>query len=290
MILTLFKRLFIIFMTSIVFSSCHAGNIVTELEKLESTAGGRLGVYAVNTANNQQIHYRAEERFPFCSTSKVIAVSAILKNSEKNPSLLSEPVKYTQKDLDMGGYSPITQKYLGHGMTIEELCKATLEYSDNTAMNLLIKKLGGPQAVTAFARSIQDNFFRLDRWEPELNTAIPGDERDTTTPSAMGKSLQKLTLGNALPSAQRKKLVTWLKNNTTGDHRIRAGVPKTWIVGDKTGTGSYGTTNDIAIIWPPNSAPIIMVIYFTQDKKPAAPNDDVISSATRLLIKKFFQK
>jgi beta-lactamase class A len=252
------------------------------IEKLESSFGGRIGVYAINTANNETISYRANERFPMCSTAKVMVCAALLKNSMKNPDLLQKNIKYTKNDLVV--WSPITEKHLNDGMTISELCAAAIDYSDNTAVNLLIKQLGSPKIVTQFVRSIGDKKFRLDRSEPELNTAIPGDVRDTTTPAAMAKSLQKLTFGNVLGVSQREQLQIWLKANTTGNTRIRAGVPKGWIVGDKTGGGAYGTNNDIAIIWPPKCPPIIVAIYTTQTKPDATPNDQVIAAATRIVL------
>jgi beta-lactamase class A len=258
-----------------------------KLAALEASSGGRLGVYAINTANNSSIQYHAEERFPFCSTSKVMAVSAILKKSMTDNQYLQQKVMYKKQDL--ASYSPITEQHLTDGMTISELCAAAITHSDNTAMNLLLAQLGGPQAVTNFARSIGDTTFRLDREEPELNTAIPGDLRDTSTPKAMANSLQKLTLGNALSLPQREQLQIWLKSNTTGDARIRAGVPENWIIGDKTGTGDYGTTNDIGIIWPPKCSPIVIAIYFTQNKQDAAPRDDVIAAATRIVVNEFAQ-
>ncbi len=253
-------------------------------EELESSSGGRLGLSTINTANNTRIEYRGEERFPFCSTGKVMVVSTILKQSENDPNLLRKQITYDQNQVDESGYAPITKQHLGSGMRVGELCQAAMEYSDNTAMNLLLKLLGGPAAVTAFARTIPDESFRLDRWEPELNTAIPGDVRDTTTPNAMADSLKQLALGDFLALPQREQLQTWLKNNTTGDAKIRAGVPKGWVVGDKTGSGSYGTTNDIAVIWPPNCHPIVMVVYLTQKEKNAIKHDAVIASATRLVI------
>ena len=263
-----------------------SASIQKKLAELDASSGGRLGISAINTANNARIQYHAEERFPLCSTSKVMAAAAILKESEKNQSLLQKQITYGKKDVEKSGYAPITQQHLSHGMSVNELCQAAIEYSDNAAMNLLMKTLGGPDAVTTYARSIDDHTFQLDQWEPELNTA-PNDNRDTTTPNAMANSLKQLTLGGVLTPPQREQLKTWLKNNTTGNARIRAGVPKDWIVGDKTGTGDYGTSNDIAIIWPPNCAPIILAIYFTQDKKDAALREDVIASATRLVINEF---
>lgn len=256
-----------------------------ELEKLEASANGRLGVVAINTGNGMRVQYRADERFPFCSTFKTIVAAAILKKSATDKDLLGKRIRYNKDDVVKSGYAPITQKHISDGMTIAELCAATLQYSDNAAANFLMKELGGPAAVTTYARSIGDDTFRLDRWEPELNTAVPRDERDTTTPAAMEKSLQQLMLGDALAVAQREQLVAWLKGNTTGGKRMLAGVPKGWIVGDKTGTGSYGTTNDADVLWPSNGgAPIVAVIYFTQRDQNAAPRDDVIAAATHILL------
>ncbi len=263
------------------------GSIQEKLAQLESSFAGRIGVYAINTANNTQIQYRADERFPFCSTSKVMTVAAILKQSEKQTNLLQKSIKYSQQDVDKSGYAPISKNHVQDGMSVNDLCHAALDYSDNTAMNLLIKTLGGPQAVTAYARSIHDSKFSLNRWEPELNTAIPGDNRDTTTPSAMANSLKQLVLENALESQQQQQLVTWMKNNTTGNLKIRAGVPKEWVVADKTGSGAYGTTNDIGVVWPTGCAPIVLVLYFTQPEKDAASRDEIIAAASRILINDF---
>ncbi len=257
-----------------------------ELAALEKSAGGRLSVYAINTSNNQSINYHSNQRFPLCSTSKVMVVAAILKDSEANPSLLQKTIKYKKSDLVV--WSPETKKHLHLGMTINALGKAAMTLSDNTAINLIMQQLGGPKDITTFARSIGDEFFNLDRWEPELNTAIPGDSRDTSTPEAMGSSLRKLVLDNALATDQRNLLKTWLIGNKTGDTRIRAGTPQGWIVGDKTGTCAYGTTNDIGIIWPPHGNPIVLAVYYTQDKKLALPRDDVLKSVTETVLHYFF--
>lgn len=255
-----------------------------QLVTLEKNSGGRLGVFAWNTGNDKKISYRANERFPFCSTFKVLAVAAILKQSMQEPTLLQKRIFYTSQDLQAFVYTPISQDHVTDGMTVKEICAATMMYSDN-AVNLLMKELGGPQAVTAFARAIGDKQFQLDRWEPELNASIPGGTRDTTTPMAMGNDLDVLVLAHILGLPQRHQLQYWLKHNTTGNARIRAGVPKEWIVGDKTGTSNdYGTTNDVAVIWPTHGSPIVMVIYFTQDKKDAKPNDALIASVAKVVI------
>ena len=251
------------------------------LAALESAAGGRLGVAALDTANGARISHRASERFPLCSTFKVLAVSAILQRSAAESGLLQQRITYTKDELI--AYSPVTGKHAGEGMTVSELCAAALQYSDNTAANLLMKRLGGPAAVTAFARSIGDDAFRLDRWETELNTAIPGDPRDTSTPAAMLRSLQRLALGDALGAAERGRLVAWMRGNTTGAARIRAGVPADWQVADKTGSGDYGAANDIAVAWPPGKPPVVMAIYFTQRDKDAAYRNDVLAAAARIV-------
>jgi beta-lactamase class A len=248
---------------------------------LESATGGRLGVAALNTANGAQINHRLGERFPFCSTFKVMAASAILKRSAAESGLLAQRIVYTKDQLVT--YSPITSKHVGDGMTVSELCEAALQYSDNTAGNLLLKTLGGPAAVTAFARSIGDETFRLDRWETELNTSIPGDPRDTSTPLALARSLQRLALGNALGTPERSQLTDWMRGNTTGATKIRAGVPAGWSIADKTGVGEYGTTNDIAVMWPPGKPPIVLAVYFTQREQGASTRSDVVATAARIV-------
>ncbi|KWI88880.1 class A beta-lactamase [Burkholderia ubonensis] len=254
----------------------------SSLAELERATGGRLGVHALDTATGRRVQHRADERFPFCSTFKAILIAAVLAESVARPALFTQRVTYRQADLLE--WSPVTEKHVDTGMTVGELCEATAQYSDNAAANLLMKLLGGPAAVTAFARSIGDDTFRLDRWEPELNTALPGDARDTTTPAAMAASLRALALGDALPAPQRAQFAQWLRGNKTGDKRIRAGVPTGWQVGDKTGTGDYGTTNDIGVLWPPARGPIVLTVYYTQARADVKRKDDVIAAATRIAI------
>lgn len=270
------------------FCGQHTSSVQARLAQLEASTGGQLGVAAIDMGNNQRIQYRANEYFPMGCTSKVIGVAAILKKSMKENQILQEIIKYKKSDLT--NWSPITGKHLAKGMTIMALCAAAISYSDNTAMNLLAKKLGGPSGLNAFARSINDQHFKLDHWWPDEALASPGSGEDTTTPAAMAESLRKLVFDSVLAAPQRDMLVTWLKNNVTGDARIRAGVPKNWVVGDKTGTGfHYGTTNDIAIIWPPKCHPIVLTMYYSNRDKKAPQRDDVISSATRIVIDAYAQ-
>ncbi|UVH59963.1 class A beta-lactamase [Variovorax paradoxus] len=253
-----------------------------QLAALESTSGGRLGVVGFHTGSGARIQHRPHERFPLCSTFKLMLAAAVLERSTKDSGLLSRNISYSK--VDLVAYSPITEKHVATGMTVAAMCAATVQYSDNAAANLLLKVLGGPPAVTAFARGIGDQTFRLDRTEPELNTSIPGDPRDTTTPAAMADSVQRLALGDALGTAQRDQLQTWLLGNTTSTERFLAGVPAGWRVGDKTGSGSYGSTNDVGVLWPPAGAPIVLSVYLTFPQKDAKGRNDVIASATRIAV------
>lgn len=238
------------------------------LAALEARSGGRLGVFAIDTASGARIDHRADERFPLCSTFKAILAAAVLHRSQRQPGFLEQRIRFAKEDLV--SHSPIAEQHLADGLTVAEMAVATVQTSDNTAANQLMALLGGPAGVTAFARSTGNRTFRLDRWETALNSAIPGDPRDTDTPSGMGTSLQALVLGNALDPPQRRRLQDWLIGNTTGDRRVRAGVPPGWRVGDKTGTcGAYGTANDVAVLWPPERGPIVLAVFHTQSD-PAA--------------------
>ncbi len=206
-----------------------------------------------------------------CSTFKFLLVSAILSRVDAHQETLDRFIHYTKTDLL--DYAPITKAHLAEGgMTLSALCAAAIEYSDNTAANLLLAALGGPAHVTRFARSLGDSVTRLDRNEPALNTAIPGDPRDTTSPSAMLHDMKKVLLEDrTLSSDSRQRLEAWMIANTTGAGSLRAGLPSAWRIGDKTGSGRNGATNDIAICWPPNRPPILVTAYFVGSS--AADND-----------------
>ncbi|MGX9784303.1 class A beta-lactamase [Janthinobacterium lividum] len=253
----------------------------TQLAALEKAAGGRLGVAAWRQGSDLRVAYRADERFPLASTFKAMLAAAVLARSVSQPGLLDQHVRYEKKDLVT--YSPITEKHLADGMTVADLCAATLQYSDNSAANFLMTLLGGPQAVTAYARSIGNTVFQLERWETELNSAIPGEVRDTASPASMAHSLQQLLLGNSLPAPQRQQLDAWMRGNTTGDKRIRAGVPAGWQVADKTGSGAYGSVNDIGVAYPASGAPLVIAVYYTREQKKADTNQDIITAATRIV-------
>lgn len=234
-----------------------------QLAELERRHPGRIGVAILDLATGKRVEHRAHERILMCSTFKALVAAKVLARVDQKKEKLNRRVVFSQKDLV--SWSPGTETRVGGaGMTVAELCEAMVTLSDNTAANLLLASCGGPAALTAFARTLGDEVTRLDRVEPELNEHDrPGDQRDTTTPAAMLENLRKLLLGNALSKSSRAQLAAWLITNKTGDTRLRAGFPETWLVGDKTGGNGdkSGNNNDIAVVWRPDRAPIIVCAY-----------------------------
>ncbi|MGE7621480.1 class A beta-lactamase [Viridibacillus sp. NPDC096237] len=248
---------------------------------LEEKFDAKLGVFALDTGTNQTVTYHPDKRFAYASTHKALAVGALLQ--QKSIEDLNQRITYTSENLV--NYSPITEKHVDTEMTLKELSDASLRYSDNTAENLILKQLGGPNGFKKALEEIGDNVTNPERFEPDLNEVNPGETHDTSTPRALATSLQAFTLGDTLPTEKRELLIDWMKRNTTGDTLIRAGVPKGWEVADKTGTGSYGTRNDIAIIWPSKGDPIVLAVLSSRDKKDADYNDELIAEATEEVIK-----
>ena len=255
-------------------------HLLDEIKRLERESGGLLGVCVIDTATGVRHAHRGDERFPMCSTFKVLAAAAVLARVDASKEQLSRRISYDASALTT--YSPVTEKHAGNGMTLAELCDAAVTLSDNTAANLLLASIGGPAGLTSFVRNLDDQFTRLDRNEPTLNEALPGDPRDTTTPNAMASTLQALILGTkALSAGSRAQLTAWMINNKTGDTRLRAGLAKDWRVGDKTGTGSQGTNNDIAVLWPPDRAPLVITAYLTGATVSAAQQNATLASVAR---------
>jgi beta-lactamase class A len=252
-------------------------------EQLEASSGGRLGVAALRTSDGATVSYRESERFPMCSTFKLLAVGALLKRSMAERDLLDARVRYGPAEVIAN--SPVTKRHAGEGMTVGELCAAALQYSDNTAANLLLTTLGGPEVLNEFAHSIGDTWFDLVRWETELNASVPGDMRDTTTPQAMMTDVQKLLLTDeVLEAPQRERLKAWMLGNTTGARRIRAAVSATgWPVADKTGSGDYGTANDVAVVYGPSTAYVLAVYFTGVTPKETPPDDGIVEGASRIV-------
>ncbi|MDG0058552.1 class A beta-lactamase [Priestia sp. P5] len=252
-----------------------------EFAKLEDKYDANLGVFALDTGTNKTVTYHSDERFAYASTHKALAVGALLQ--QKSIEDLNERIFYTRDDLV--NYNPITEKHVDTGMTLRELADASLRYSDNTAGNLILQQLGGPDGFKEALENIGDDVTLPERFEPDLNEVNPGETHDTSTPRALASSLQTYVLGGALPEDKRALLTDWMKRNTTGDALIRAGVPKSWEVADKTGAGSYATRNDIAILWPPKGDPIVLAILSNRTGKDAEYNDKLIAEAAKQAVK-----
>jgi beta-lactamase class A len=252
--------------------------ITAAARKAETALGGRLGLMIVDTETGRRWQYQAQERFAMASTFKVLTCAALLEAGDK---ALSRRIRIEAADiLD---HSPVTSGRVGESMTAEELCGATLRTSDNTAANLVLQSLGGPKRVTSFLRSIGDTTTRLDRMEPWLNEARPGDPRDTTTPEAMAQTIGALLLGDGLSADGRSQLSTWMEANSVSDGMLRAGVPSDWRVADRSGAGGHGTRGIVAVMWPPGRRPIIAAIYLTGTGKSLVKRDAAIAEIGRAI-------
>lgn len=230
-----------------------------QLAALEKHHGVRLGLAVLDTQTGQRIVHRADERFPLCSTFKLLLAAAVLARVDQGRETLER--KLIVRPDDLLEWAPETSKHVGEpGLSIAALCHAAITVSDNTAANLLLKALGGPPQVTRFARGLGDSITRLDRNEPDLNDVAPGEVHDTTSPAAMLGDLRALLQGTALSQRSRALLTTWLRACTTGHDQLRAGVPANWDAGDKTGS-NHQTNNDVAIFWPPRRKPLLVAAY-----------------------------
>lgn len=253
---------------------------------LEARHGGRLGVAALDTSTGNRVAHRSAERFPMCSTFKLLAVAGVLHNVDTGSERLDRWVQYGPADLLE--HAPVTSRFVARGgMTVSDLCGAAIEYGDNTAANLLLAALGGPSGATNYVRSLGDTVTRIDRTEPSANTCIPGDPRDTTTPSAMLADLNKLAQGGALSDNSQNLLTGWLGNCQTAAARIPAGLPRGWTSGDKTGSGANATANDVAIVNPPGRAPIFVAAYYTGSSASDSEQDAVLADVGRIVCAAF---
>lgn len=245
---------------------------------IERSSGGRLGV-AVLQADGRLDGHRLDERFPMCSTFKWLAAAHVLHRVDRGAERLDRRIRYGREALLP--HSPVTSRHVGEGMTLAQLCHATITTSDNAAGNLILASYGGPEGLTAYARALGDTVTRLDRWETELNEARPGDPRDTTTPRAMAGLLHATLVGNALSAASRAQLAHWLEATETNGQRLRADLPAGWRMGSKTGTGARGTTNDVGIFWPPGRPPVVVVAYLTESEAPEAARNGAVAQVAR---------
>jgi beta-lactamase class A len=260
------------------------GEVSDTVSRLEQRLGGRIGVVLREAGKSEPtVAIRADERFPMASTFKSLLCAAVLARVERGEESLERTIPFQVSDLV--SYSPVTEKHAGGpGLSVETLCEAAVSMSDNTATNVLLGTLGGPPAVTAFLRGIGDDTTNVDRSEPELNSSIPGDPRDTTTPTAMARTLETLIFGAALSPASRKRLETWMVNDKVADALIRKHLPATWRIADKTGAGANGTRGIIAVIWPEGGNPHMAIVYLTGSKADFATRNAAIAEIGKAMI------
>ncbi|WP_433973150.1 class A beta-lactamase [Tunturiibacter lichenicola] len=257
-------------------------NLPTLLAQLEHSNNCRLGVAVFDTGTGEKTGHRPDERFAMCSTFKMLLAAAVLQRVDAGHEHLTRTIAVPAKPLV--SHSPVTEQHAGAEMTVSTLCDAILTQSDNTAANLLLTAIGGPSGITSFARSIGDKVTRLDRTETSLNEALPGDPRDTTSPTAMIGNLQALLLGSVLSESSRKQLINWMVANEYGNSRLRASLPTGWRAADKTGANGDTTTNDIAIFWPPHQSPVLVSAYLTECPGTDAKRDTILAEVGHLVI------
>ncbi|MBA6441655.1 class A beta-lactamase [Streptomyces sp. GMR22] len=261
-------------------TGADAKAVAGEFKKLERSYDAHLGVYAIDTGTGHEVAYRDGERFAFASTFKALEAGAVLRKYKLSG--LDRVIRYSKDDLVDN--SPVTEKHVDTGMSLGALCDAAVRYSDNTAANLLFDQLGGPKGLDAILEKLGDDVIQMENIEPELSRWVPGETHDTTTPRAMAKDLRAFVLGDVLGKGERAQLTKWLRTNTTGDELIRAGMPKGWEVGDKTGSGSYyGSRNDIAVVWRPGAAPLVMAIMSYRGDKDTPFDNKLIADAASVV-------
>ncbi len=259
--------------------------LIQAAQQAESSLQARVGLAVLDTADGQRWQYRADERFPMASTSKALICAALLARGQG-----AMKTAWLVQQEAIQSYSPTTEKMVGEYVPAAQLCAITMRNSDNTAANGVLEMLGGPAAVTSFVRTVGDSVTRLDRNEPTLNEARPGDPRDTTTPQAMVQTLQNLVLGDALEPHARERLIAWLRNNKVGGPLLRAGVPEDWTMADRTGAGGFGTRGVVAVIWPPKRAPLIAAVYVTETEAPMEDSNTAIAMIGKAIAASVAQK
>ena len=252
------------------------------LAAYERESGGRIGVYAENLATGAKLTWRAEERFVMCSTFKASLAACVLARVDGGQDRLDAMIGYGADDLLE--YAPTARSNLAKGaMSVADMCEAAVELSDNTCANLLLARVGGPAALTAFWRGSGDDVSRLDHNEPELNRSPPGDPHDTTTPTAMAGNLRHFVLGETLSQDSREHLTGWMVNCKTGNNRLRAGLPRDWRIGDKTGNNGKDASGDIAVAWPKSGGPVLVCAYTQGGSPNAAQLETVFAEIGRMV-------
>jgi beta-lactamase class A len=261
-----------------VVASPLPASVLSQVQTASRTLdGARIGLSVYNANTDQSWQYNGNERFPLTSTFKALACAAALDKGE-----LSTSIEIKADELD--SYAPVTKKFVGQSLTVKQLCDAAMAWSDNTAGNLVLGYVGGPDGLTKFLRRAGDKTTQMSRWEPALNEGTPGDTRDTTTPIAINKTLRTLLFGDVLTASERIQLMTWLESDKVADGLIRSVLPKNWRIGDRTGAGGYGSRAIIAVLLPPNKKPITVSIYLTETKASMSERNEAIARIGQSII------
>nr|WSX77916.1 class A beta-lactamase [Streptomyces sp. NBC_00899] len=259
------------------FSSSSSAATAPAFRALEGRFHANIGLLLLDTGTGRSVAYRADRRFATCSTVKALAAGALLR--EDGDADLGRTLGYDRSDLL--DHAPVTSRHVDAGMPLRDVMAAALQYSDNTAENLMLRELGGPAGLQKAVRELGDTTTLVNRTEPDLNEAAPGDTRDTSTARALAADLRALLLGTALPAAHRALLTDWMLHNTTGGPYIRAALPAGWKAADKTGSGGYGTRNDIGVVWPPTGAPVVVAVLTDRGRQDAPSDDALVADAVR---------
>ncbi|MDU2310145.1 MAG: class A beta-lactamase [Staphylococcus epidermidis] len=255
------KKLILLIAIALVLSACNStSSHAKELNNLEKKYNANIGVYALDTKSGKEVKFNADKRFAL----------------------------HINKD-DIVAYSPILEKYVGKDITLKELIEASMKYSDNTANNKIINEIGGIKKIKKRLKKLGDKVTNPVRYEIELNYYSPKSKKDTSTPAAFGKTLNKLIANGKLSKKNKNFLLDLMLNNKNGDTLIKDGVPKDYKVADKSGQAiTYASRNDVAFVYPKNqSEPIILVIFTNKDNKSDKPNDKLISETAKNVINKF---
>ncbi|MEU4311463.1 class A beta-lactamase [Nocardia sp. NPDC024068] len=258
--------------------------LATTLMELEERHNVMYGIAAYSPTGARTVEWNADDRFAMCSTFKVYAVAALLRLAEREELKLDERVPISEAEIVPN--SPVTSYRVGETLTWYSLAQAAIVRSDNTAANLILDRIGGPQTVTDLARTVGDTETRLDRWEPALNEALPGDNRDTSTATALATGYHRLILGNGLAPEYRRMLTGWMRGSVTSGERMRKGLPVGWVAADKTGAGGFGTVNDAGVVWSPTGTSVVLVIFSrsTTGYPIAAPSNTAVAEATTAVL------
>ncbi|HHX8332807.1 CARB family carbenicillin-hydrolyzing class A beta-lactamase [Vibrio antiquarius] len=279
------KKLFLLAGLMVCSTLSYASQLSEDISLIEQQTSSRIGVSVWDTQTDERWDYRGDERFPLMSTFKTLACATMLSDMDSGKLSKNATAKVDERSIVV--WSPVMDKLAGQNTRVEHACEAAMLMSDNTAANLVLNEIGGPKAVTMFLRSIGDKATRLDRLEPRLNEATPGDNRDTTTPNAMVNTLRTLIEGETLSYESRVQLKIWMQDNKVSDSLMRSVLPTGWSIADRSGAGGHGSRGINAIIWKENHRPVYISIYVTETELSLQARDQLIAQISQLILQKY---